>query len=208
MYSIKIFSIFCRADTFKRNMEILVSELKMTSENAERKIEDIQDQAEHLITSSKKIQESLVSIDSHSHQLAQTSKDVEDQAAIVVKQMEAVHEQSIGMASFQSEFLERQGNMKESTVEGMELLRNSFNNLNLEVDKFELEVLEIENAVGKMDDEMSSKMTYLQNKADNIGNITAVSIGVQRELLEGQSDALKGVQQMSNFMTQALEDSR
>lgn len=189
-------------------MERLVTELKMTAKNAESKIEDIQDQAEHLITSSKNIQESLVSIDSHSHQLAQTSKNVEDQAGIILKQMDAVHEQSISMASFQSEFLERQGNMKESTVEGMALLRNSFNNLDLEVDKFELEALEIENAIGKMDDEMSSKMKYLQNKADNIRNITAVSIGVQSELLKGESDALKGFQQMSNFMTEALEDSR
>ncbi|XP_074369472.1 protein GAMETE EXPRESSED 1-like isoform X2 [Apium graveolens] len=197
-----------QADTFKRNMERLVTELKMASEIAESKIEDIQDQAEHLITSSKKTQESLVSIDSHSDQLAQTSKKVEDEAGFIVKQMEAVHEQCIGMTSFQLEFLKRQGNMKESTVEGIELLHNSFNNLNLEVDKFELEALEIENAIGKMDDEMSSKMKYLQNKADNIGHITAISIGVQSELLEGQSDALKGVQHMSNFMTQALEDSR
>lgn len=189
-------------------MERLVTELKMTAESAEIKIEGIQDQAEHLIMSSKKIQDSLVSIDSHSHQLAQTSKNVEDQAGIILKQMEAVHEESIGMANFQSEFLERQGNMKKGTVEGMTLLRNSFNNLDLEVDKFEHEAIEIENDIGKMDAEMSLKMKLLQSKADNIGNITAVSIGVQNELLKGQSDALKGVQELSNFMIQGLEKSR
>ena len=189
-------------------MERLITELKMTAENAESKIEDIQDQAEHLISSSKKIQDSLVSIDSHSHQLAQTSRDVEDQAGIVLKQMEAIREQSIGMASFQLEFLEKEKSMKETTVEGMTLLHNSFKNLDLEVDKFEHEAIEIENEIAKMDDEVSSKMKFLQSKADNIGNITAVSINVQTELLEGQSSALEGVQQLSNFLTRALEESR
>ncbi|KAL1820453.1 hypothetical protein ACET3Z_015322 [Daucus carota] len=197
-----------QADTFKRHMERLITELKMTAENAESKIEDIQDQAEHLISSSKKIQDSLVSIDSHSHQLAQTSRDVEDQAGIVLKQMEAIREQSIGMASFQLEFLEKEKSMKETTVEGMTLLHNSFKNLDLEVDKFEHEAIEIENEIAKMDDEVSSKMKFLQSKADNIGNITAVSINVQTELLEGQSSALEGVQQLSNFLTRALEESR
>lgn len=55
---------------------------------------------------------------------------------------------------------------------------------------------------------MSTKMNSLQNKADDIGNVTEISLEKQKELLEGQSEALAGLQSLTKFQVQALEESR
>lgn len=203
-----VLAVLCRADTFKRQMERLVNELKNSAENAEFKIENIQGRADELLESSNRVQDALASIDLHTQQLAQTSKDVEEHANIVLKHSESVYEQSIGIAYSQSELIDGQTNMKGKLVEGMTMLHDSCDNLGVEIDNLKYEAVEIENEIGKMGDEMSLKMKSLQGKADDIGNITGISLDKQNDLLDGQSVALEGVQLLTNFMSQALEESR
>ena len=55
---------------------------------------------------------------------------------------------------------------------------------------------------------MSTKIGNLQSKADDIGNIAGISLDKQQQLLDGQSTALKGLQILTKFQTEALEESR
>lgn len=55
---------------------------------------------------------------------------------------------------------------------------------------------------------MSLKMQKLQSRADDIGTIAGSSLEKQKQLLEGQSEALEGVNFLKKFQTQALEESR
>ena len=55
---------------------------------------------------------------------------------------------------------------------------------------------------------MYMKMTKLQSKADDIGNVSGISFDKQNKLLEGQSKALQGLHLLFEFQSQALEESR
>ncbi|GAB2242153.1 hypothetical protein Droror1_Dr00018928 [Drosera rotundifolia] len=55
---------------------------------------------------------------------------------------------------------------------------------------------------------MSTRMERLQARADGIANVTDISLGKQQNLLDGQSKALDGLQSMTKFQSQALEESR
>lgn len=198
----------CRTDAFKQRTERLVNELKKSAEYAESKLETIEEQAEHLSRSSNQIDESLNSINLNTHQLAQTSKNVEDRVINVLKHSEAVHEQSKGIAASQSELREGQVEMKAKFEEGMEMLEDSYKNLGVEIDNLKNEAVEIEKEIEKVGDAMAMKMKSLQNKADDIGNIAGVSLDRQKQLLDGQSVALEGLEFLTKFQSQALEESR
>ncbi|KAM7507853.1 hypothetical protein LguiA_018306 [Lonicera macranthoides] len=197
-----------QTDAFKQRTERLVNELKKSAEYAESKLETIEEQAEHLSRSSNQIDESLNSINLHTHQLAQTSKNVEDRVINVLKHSEAVHEQSKGIAASQMELREGQVEMKAKFEEGIEMLEDSYKNLGVEIDNLKNEAVEIEKEIEKVGDTMAMKMKSLQNKADDIGNIAGVSLDRQKQLLDGQSVALEGLQFLTKFQSQALEESR
>ena len=67
---------------------------------------------------------------------------------------------------------------------------------------------EIEKTINKVGDAMYMKMTKLQSKADDIGNVSRISLDKQNKLLEGQFEVLQGLQLLSEFQSQALEESR
>nr|POE69144.1 protein gamete expressed 1 [Quercus suber] len=52
------------------------------------------------------------------------------------------------------------------------------------------------------------KMKNLQIKADDIRNLTGISLDKQQEVIDGQSTALEGLQNLTKFQSEALEDSR
>lgn len=65
------------------------------------------------------------------------------------------------------------------------------------------ETIEIENEIDKLGGVVSSKMSDLQKTADDIENITGISLGRQQELLDGQSTALDGLRFLTEFQSNA-----
>ena len=68
--------------------------------------------------------------------------------------------------------------------------------------------MEIEKQIGRVGDTLSSKMQTLQTSADDIENMAGKSLDKQKQLLDGQSNALQGLQLLTQFQSEALEESR
>ncbi|KAM7523886.1 hypothetical protein LguiA_013788 [Lonicera macranthoides] len=188
-----------QTNAFKRQTERVVNELKRSAEDAETKLENIEEQAEHLMQTSSQIHDSLLSIDIRTQQVAQASKIIEDHIRDVLKHSEEIYAQSKEIAASQSELKEGQAIMKVKLEEGIEFLHDSYSNLGVEVDNLKNETIEIEKEIEKVRDEMSLKMRTLQ---------AGISLEKQNQLLDGQSLALEGLQGLTKFQSQALEESR
>ena len=200
-------SIF-RSQAFKQQTERLVNELKTSAQLAEDKLEIIQGKTESLLQNSNEIYDSLNSIDTRIQLVARTTKNVGDHIDVVLKHSEAVYEQSKELAASQSELQEGQMEMRRSLVDGMAMLKDSYNILGKEIDNIRHETIEIEKGITKVGDAMSMKMRNLQSKADDIGNMAGISLDKQQQLLDGQSTALEGLQILTKFQSKALEESR
>ncbi|XP_059641842.1 protein GAMETE EXPRESSED 1 [Cornus florida] len=197
-----------QAGAFKHETERLVNELKKSAQFAEDKLENIEEKAEHLLQSSDNIQNSLDSIDLLTQQVTQSSKNVEDHVSTVLKHSEAVYKQSEGIAAAQTKLSEGQEIMREKLDEGMSMLHDSYDNLGREIDNLKNETVEIEKEIGRVGDQMSSKMKTLESKADDIGAMAGSSLEKQKQLLDGQSVALEGLESLTKFQSEALEESR
>ncbi|XP_047974153.1 protein GAMETE EXPRESSED 1-like [Salvia hispanica] len=197
-----------QTEAFKHQTERLVNELKRTAEYAEVKLEKIEEHGEQLLQNAEQVHDSLASIDVRTQKVAETSKVLEGHVDSVLRYSEVVYEQSKGIASSQMELSEGQAKMKENLAQGMALLQNSYENLGEDIVKLRAEAAEIEMEIEKVGDAMSSKMSLLQSKADNIGNMAGTSLDKQKELLDGQSVALEGLNFLTKFQSQALEESR
>ncbi|KAL8521497.1 hypothetical protein ACS0TY_011858 [Phlomoides rotata] len=197
-----------QTDAFKHQTERLVNELKHSAEYAEVKLEKIQEHGEILLQNSEQIHDSLASIDARTHQVAQTSRVLEDRVNSVLKYSDLVYEQTKGISASQVELSEGQAKMKQNLVQGMALLQNSYDELGVEIINLRNEASEIEKEIGKVGDAMSSKMSILQNKADDIEIIAGTSLDKQKLLLDGQVEALDGVRFLTKFQSEALEESR
>lgn len=200
--------LFYRAHAFKQQIERLVNELKNSAHLAEEKLGIMELKTEYLLKNSNEIYDSLNNIDIRVQQVALTSKNVEDRISAVLKHSEAVYEQSKGIAASQSELQERQVEMRRSLEDGMEMLKDSYDVLGHEIDNLRNEAIQIEKEILKVGDAMSLKMTNLQIKADDIGNMAGVSLEKQQQLLDGQSTALEGLKSLTKFQSDALEESR
>ncbi|KAL1552659.1 protein GAMETE EXPRESSED 1-like [Salvia divinorum] len=197
-----------QTEAFKHQTERLVNELKSTAEYAEMKLGKIEEHGELLLQNAEQVHESLTSIDVRTQQVARTSKVLEDHVNSVLRYSEVVYEQSKGIASSQMELSEGQARMKENLAQGMALLQNSYENLGEDIVKLRTEAAEIEMEIEKVGNAMSSKMSILQSKADDIGDMAGTSLDKQKELLDGQSVALEGLNFLTKFQSQALEESR
>ncbi|XP_047974363.1 protein GAMETE EXPRESSED 1-like [Salvia hispanica] len=197
-----------QTQAFKHQTERLVNELKSTAEYAEAKLGKIEEQGEILMQNAEQVHDSIALIDVRTQKVAETSKVLEDHVNSVLRYSEVVYEQSKGIMSSQMELSEGQALMKENLAQGMELLQSSYENLGDEIVKLRNEAAEIEIEIGKVGDAMSSRMSVLQSKADDIGNMAGTSLDKQKELLDGQSIALEGLDFLTKFQSQALEESR
>ncbi|KAG5522070.1 hypothetical protein RHGRI_034319 [Rhododendron griersonianum] len=197
-----------QTDAFKRQTERLVNELKKSAQFAEDKLDIIEEKAEELLQSSSHIHDSLASIDVQTQQVSKMTKNVEDHVNVVLKHAEAVYEQSKEIAGSQSELQESQAQMKNKLEESMEVLHKSYHNVVQEISRLKNEAVEIEKKIGEVGDAMASKMNTLQSKADDIGNIAGISLDKQKQLLDGQSVALDGLEFLTKFQSQALEQTR
>ncbi|KAF8398899.1 hypothetical protein HHK36_014763 [Tetracentron sinense] len=197
-----------QSDAFKHETERLVNDLKKSAQFAEDKLVNIEESSEQLLQNSNQIHDSLTSIDLQTQQVAQTSKKVENQIDVVLNHSKAIFEQSKGIEASQLELREGQVEMKEKLEAGMAVLHESYMSLGLEMEKLMKESVEIEKEINKVGDSMSWKMKSLQNKADDIGNVAEMSLEKQNQLLDGQSTALDGLEFLTKFQSQALEESR
>lgn len=199
---------FNRTHAFKHETERLVTELKSSAQYVEDKLDSIEEKSEHLLQDSKQIHDSLDSIRSHTQVVAQTAKNVEGHIDVVLRHSESVYEQTTKIAASQLELKEGQEGMKKNLEDGVEMLKEYYNYLGKEIEKLRDEAVEIEKEVTKVGDAMSSKMNILQNKAEDIGNMAGISLDKQQQLLDGQSTALKGLNSLTEFQANALEESR
>ncbi|WOH15928.1 hypothetical protein DCAR_0935476 [Daucus carota subsp. sativus] len=197
-----------QADAFKRQMERLVNELKKSAENTETTIENIGERADELIERSNQMKESLSLVDLRTNQVAQTLKNVGDHVNLVLTTSEAVYELSAGIATSQGELREGQGKMLETLEEGMIMLNDSHNKLGQDISHLGNKTVEIQSHIIKVGDSMASKMNVLQSTAEDIGNVTEVTLDRQNELLAGQSAAVEGLRRLNDFMSQALQESK
>ncbi|KAK1315026.1 Protein GAMETE EXPRESSED 1 [Acorus calamus] len=201
-------SSMLKMNAFKYETERLVNELKRSSEFAEDKLESLQEKSDVLLRNSDKLQDSFTWIDVQTQQVVKASKDVEAQVHDVLEQSKAIFEQSKGIASAQFDLREGQAEMKEVLVSGMAVLRESYESLGDGIEKLKGEAMKIEGEIIGVRDSMLVKMESLHDKADDIGNVTGTSLEKQRQLLEGQSVALEGIEFLTKFLSKALEESR
>ncbi|XXG81788.1 hypothetical protein AAC387_Pa09g2358 [Persea americana] len=197
-----------QAEAFHHQTGRLVNDLTKSAHFAENKLEKIDERAESLVQSSSQIHDSLTSIDLKTQQVAQASKNLGDQIHDVLKHSEAIYEQSKGIAESQSKLQDGQEDMKVKMEDGMELLHKSYESLGDKIEMLRKETIEIEREISEVGDSMALKMQKLQSRADDIGNVAGMSLDKQKQLLDGQSEALEGLHFLTKFQSQALEESR
>ncbi|KAL6001171.1 hypothetical protein ACLOJK_006903 [Asimina triloba] len=197
-----------QTDAFKHETERLVNDLKRSAQFAEDKLETIEEKSETLLQSSDRVQNSLRSIDQRTQQVVKASENVGDRVKDVLEHSKAIIEQSKGIKAAQDELQQGQLEMKVKMESGMELLHESYSSLNDGIEKLRVGAVEIEKEISEVGDLMALKMQTLQSKADDIGNVTGMSLDKQKELLDGQSVALQGLDFLTKFQSQALEESR
>lgn len=185
-----------------------MNDLRNSAKYAEEKLETIEERTEYLLKGSNQIYDSLNSIDVRTQQVAKTTKNVEDHIDVLSKQSATLYEQARKITTSQEELQEGQVEMKKKLKEGMEMLQDSYSDLGQEIGNLRNEAVEIEKEITKVGDLMSSKMNYLQSKADDIGNMAGVSLDKQQQLLDGQTTALKDLESLTRFQSEALEESR
>ncbi|CAL5207612.1 unnamed protein product [Lathyrus oleraceus] len=193
---------------FKHETERLVTELKSSAQYVEDKLESIEEKSEHLLQGSKEISDSLEYVNNNAHLVGQTVKNVQGHIDVVLRHSESVYEQTKNIAISQSQLQEGQEQLGRNLEDGVALLKDSYSNLGKEIEKLRDEAIEIENEVIKVGDAMSSKMNTLQSKAEDIENMAGISLDKQRQLLDGQSTALRGLNSLNEVQLKALEESR
>ncbi|KAJ9172942.1 hypothetical protein P3X46_016128 [Hevea brasiliensis] len=197
-----------QAHSFKHKMEGLVNDLKNSAEYTTDQLDIIQERTQSLSKSSNQIHETLSSIDFRVQNVAQTSKDVKDHMDVLSQHSEAVYRQSREIADSQSQLREEQARMNDRLKEGMANIYDAYTHLGQQVENMRNEAAEIEKQIDKVGETMSSRMQNLQSTADDIEDKAGKSLDKQHQLLDGQSSALKGLQLLTEFQSEALEESR
>ncbi|WCJ26150.1 gamete expressed protein 1 [Euphorbia peplus] len=197
-----------QAHSFKHKMERLVNDLKGSAEYTTDQLEVIQERTRTLSKTSDQIHEALSSIDSRVQNVAQSTNDVKDHMNDLSRFSKAVYKQSREIADSQTGLREEQVKMNEKLKEGMETIHDSYTNLGQQVDNLKNEAVEIEKQIGEVGEKMSFRMEKLQTSADEIEGKAVKSLDNQEQLIHGQSTALKGLQILTEFQSEALEESR
>ncbi|KAF6166977.1 hypothetical protein GIB67_030670, partial [Kingdonia uniflora] len=193
-----------QAETFKDETERLVNDLRKSAVFTEEKLVNMEERSEQILENSNQIQNSVTGIDLQIEQVAQTSKNVGDQIDTVLKYSNDIFEQAKEIAGSQLELKGGQVEMREKLEEGMVMLNDSYQSLGQEIENLRTKAVEIEREINVVSESMALKMKSLEHKADDIVSVAGISLDKQKELLDGQSSALEGLQ----FLSKALLDSR
>ncbi|XP_057543828.1 protein GAMETE EXPRESSED 1-like [Amaranthus tricolor] len=203
------FPLLCdRSKAFKLQVEGLVNDLKTSALSTQEKLETIEEKSENLVQNSNQIQESIITIDEQSQKVGENLKNLLGDFGIVMRHSKGLNEQAKGISLSQMELLEGQGLMKEKMEESTAHILESSSNLRQEIDVLEKKTGEVGKEVIKVGAGLSKKLQNLQGKTDDIADMAGITVEKQHELLVGQSEALKGLQSLTEFQSEALEESR
>ncbi|KAE8707262.1 Protein GAMETE EXPRESSED 1 [Hibiscus syriacus] len=193
---------------FKIETERLVNELKHSAQYAQDKLDSIEETTNAVLRSSNEISDSLNDIDVRIQNVDQTTQGLEGYMESLIEHSRTVYKQSSEIADSQRELRDGQAMMNEQLKEGMSMLDGAYKNLGYQVDSLRSEAIAIENEINKVGNTMSSSMNNLKLTADDIRNKAGASLDKQQQLLNGQSTALEGLQFLTRFQSEALEESR
>eukprot|EP01018_Ginkgo_biloba_P016177 Gb_10231 [translate_table: standard] len=197
-----------QSHAFKQDTERVVNELKLSAHWVVDKMGKIEEQSDSLLEHSNQIYDSLNSIDSQAQVVIQKSQIVEDKITNVMDQSKAIFEQSYQIVDAQSKLREEQLHMQKTLDSSLADLQNSYVSLGEGIGFLQKITTETQNQITEVGDAMSSKLENLQTKADDIGNVVAMSLDQQKKLLDGQSLALQGLDNLTQFQAEAFEESR
>lgn len=185
-----------------------MNDLKKSAEYAEEKLHSIEESGKTALQNSNHIDVKLTSIHHQTQRVEETSRNLQENVKTLNTFTEQVYERSKGITTSQEEMIQGQTKMRERLNEGMEMLHDSSNILSSEILILKNETREIEKQIGEVGEKMFSRMTTLQNRADDIENLTGTSLDNQKQLLQTQTAALEGLRLLTTFQSQALEESR
>ncbi|KMT09481.1 hypothetical protein BVRB_6g129520 [Beta vulgaris subsp. vulgaris] len=197
-----------QSKAFKSQLEGLVNELKDSAQFAENKLKTIEEKSDNLLHSSNEIHESITSINSQTQVVGETLKNMFGHLGAVLNHSKELNETVQGIAMSQEELVEGQGRLREKLEEDMSRIQESYDDLGQEILSLQKKAINVKQEVNKVGELMSSQMQNLQGKTDDITNMAKLSVEKQHELLQGQSTALEGLQSLTTFLSQALQESR
>ncbi|KAL9229459.1 hypothetical protein vseg_004923 [Gypsophila vaccaria] len=197
-----------QSKAFKIQVENLVNDLKDSALTTEEKLESIEAKSDNLLHSSDQIQDSILSIDEQTRKIGEDLKNMVGDIGIVLDQSKELKEQARGIATSQVELIEGQGIMRVKVAENMAKVEDSYYNLRENMMILQLKSADVQNEVNRFGETLTSRMHDLQGKADEIAGMTGITVQNQQELLASQSQALEGLQSLTSFQSEALQESR
>ncbi|XP_051210907.1 protein GAMETE EXPRESSED 1-like [Lolium perenne] len=197
-----------QAEAFKQNTERLVNDLSRSATAASEKLSTIEERSGKIIQDSTELHGSMSSIVSQTENLTAASNSIKTRIGDVLEQSAALAEQSRQIAAAQAALGEGQAEMRERIDAGMARVEEEYARLGEEMVRLKEEAAGIEREVRLVGDAMAARMEGLQRTADAIGNATGRSLENQKELLDGQLTAMKGLAELRGFMARALQEAR
>ncbi|CAL9243666.1 unnamed protein product [Arabidopsis halleri] len=193
---------------FKHEIERLVNELKSTAQNTEDKLDILESKSDSLIQTSSMIHDSLGSLDVRVQNVAHVANTLETSVSGLSQQTVEISQEQKNIAESQLALMDGQVKMKETLKDGMEMFSDAYTNIQEGVDKLKSDTKQIEVEISVLGNNLSTKMVDLQSTTDDIGIKAGSSLEKQQKLLDGQSVALDGIQFLTRFQSEALQESR
>ncbi|KAL2906894.1 Protein GAMETE EXPRESSED 1 [Bienertia sinuspersici] len=197
-----------QSKAFKLQVESLVNDLKDSALSTDEKLDTIEEKSDTLLHNSNQIQESIMSIDEQTQKVGENLKNLLGDLGEVMKHSKELNEQARGIASSQVELLEGQGLMREKMEESIARVEESYSDLGKEIEVLQKNAVEVEKEVTRLGEALSFKLQNLEGKTDDIADMAGLSIEKQQQLLASQSEALLGLQSLTDFQSNALQESR
>ncbi|XP_057542924.1 protein GAMETE EXPRESSED 1-like [Amaranthus tricolor] len=197
-----------QSKAFKSQLEGLVNDLKDSALIAEDKLNIIEEKSDNLLHNSNEIQESITSINTQTQVVVETLKNMFGYMGVLLNHSKEINETANDIAISQVELLEGQGRLKEKLEEDMFRIQESYNNLGEEIANLQKKTVDVKHGLNKVGEEMFLQVQNLQGKTDDITEMAKISVDKQQELLQGQSKAIEGLQSLTTFLSQALQESR
>jgi peptidoglycan hydrolase CwlO-like protein len=120
----------------------------------------------------------------------------------------AIFERSNEIITSQEKLREGQTEMEEKIEADMTHIQEFYETLATGMDKLKEEVVSIQGEIRNVGESMSSKMQDLHSTTNDIESVVGKSLENQRQLLDGQSWAMEGLNNFHGFQVKALEESR
>jgi len=197
-----------RSNAFKNEIERLVNELKNTAQYTEDKLDILESKSDALIQTSSMIHDSLGSLDVRVQNVASVTNTLETSVSGLSQQTVEISQEQKNIAESQLALRDGQVKMKETLKDGMDMFLDAYTNIQEGVDKLKSDTEQIEVEISVLGNNLSTKMIDLQSTTDDIGTKTRSSLVKQQKLLDGQTVALDGIQFLTRFQSEALQESR